>query len=167
MSSKIKEILNENQQDINTLLGEDTRLIVAERRNNNIASTLFAKSSFSLCPKLVGVDQKCRGGHGCMTCCLMDLSPTVVIWKNRPTYRQTVKLDFRCDCVTEHVIYIYLCKHCENNDNFYVGQSVNSARDRANGHRSHFNKISYKKSALSHHIFIDHPQHMKKKLEQF
>ena len=47
MSKKIKAILRENQDDINTLLGEPTRLIVAERRNQNTASILFAKLSFS------------------------------------------------------------------------------------------------------------------------
>ena len=167
MSSQIKGILRESQQDIDTLLGEQTRLIVAERRNNNIASLLFAKSSFSLSPTPAKDTQKCGKGHGCLTCRLMDLSPNVVIWKDHPTYRQTLKLNFRCVCTTEHVIYIYICKHCEGNDNFYVGQCVNSARDRANGHRSSFTKNNYKKSALSHHIYIAHPELMKDQLENF
>ena len=41
MNKKIRELLNENQNEINELLGGDTRLIVAERRNINIASSLF------------------------------------------------------------------------------------------------------------------------------
>ena len=168
MTRKIKDILKENQRDIDTLLGGPTRLIVAERRNNNIASTLFAKSSFSQCLTPEGENQKCESASNrCMTCDLMDLDRTVVLWKNHPDRRQTLKLDFRCDCATEYVIYIYICKHCEFNDNFYVGQSVNTARARANGHRSPFNRNDYKQSALSHHVFIDHPDKMEEKLKDF
>ena len=46
MVKKIKELLKECQTDIESLLGK-TKIIVAERRNGNIASTVFAKSSFS------------------------------------------------------------------------------------------------------------------------
>ena len=76
-------------------------------------------------------------------------------------------LDFRCNCTTESVIYLYVCKLCTSNDSFYVGQTVNSARDRANGHRSKFTSKAYTKSALSHHIYVDHPEHFHKKLLNF
>ena len=56
-------------------------------------------------------------------------------------------------------------QRCEFNDNFYVGQSVNTARARSNGHRSSFNSKDYKQSALSHHVFIDHPDKMEEKLK--
>ena len=46
MSKKIKAILRENQDDINTLLGEPTRLIVAERRNQNTASIYLQNRVF-------------------------------------------------------------------------------------------------------------------------
>ena len=49
MSKSIKKILDDNKYDIETLMGGPTRIIVAERRNSNIASMLFAKSSFSRC----------------------------------------------------------------------------------------------------------------------
>ena len=47
MNKKIKDILSDCQNEINQLLGGNVRLIVAERRNLNIASSLFAKSAFS------------------------------------------------------------------------------------------------------------------------
>ena len=50
---------------------------------------------------------------------------------------------------------------------FYVGQTVNSCRSRANGHRGRFNRGNYKKSALSHHIYKDHPSHIDKKLSVY
>ena len=63
MSKKIKAILRENQDDINTLLGESTRLIVAERRNQNTASILFAKSGFSKVDLPMNESQKCGAGE--------------------------------------------------------------------------------------------------------
>ena len=58
MCRGIKKILEENKFDIDTLLGGPTRIIVAERRNCNIASLLFAKSSFSQSIVPVGLDQE-------------------------------------------------------------------------------------------------------------
>ena len=167
MCKGIKKILQENQHDINVLLGGPTRVIVAERRNSNIASMLFAKASFSQDIVPVGTDQKCNGKNGCLTCRTMNLKKSVVLWKNHPVYRTTIRLDFRCNCTTENVIYLFVCKWCEANDSFYVGQTVNSARGRANGHRSNFNSKAYTKSALSYHIFVDHPEHFHEKLLNF
>ena len=71
MSKKIRAILQENQRDIEKLLGGPTRLIVAEKKNNSTASLLFAKSSFSKCETVEGENQKCGGHGGCKTCEVM------------------------------------------------------------------------------------------------
>ena len=97
----------------------------------------------------------------------MNLSKRVTVWKNNQNYKKEIKLDHTCDCSTECVIYIYVCNLCEHNESFYIGQSVNSCQRRANGHRSNFNRNNYKKSALSSHIFRDHPEHAHKKLSNF
>ena len=102
-----------------------------------------------------------------MTCGMMELSKNVTLWKDHPVHKTKIKLDFRCNCQTENVVYLYICKLCVSNDSFYVGQTVNSARGRANGHRSKFNSKAYTKSALSHHMFIDHPEHFNDKLLNF
>ena len=167
MCKSVKKILADNKHDIETLLGQPTRIIVAERRTNNIASMLFAKSSFSRNIIPVGIDQECKGGNGCLCCKMMRLERNVVLWKDHPAYKTTVRLDFRCNCTTENVIYLYICKLCESNTSFYVGQTIGSARGRANGHRSSFNNKAYTKSALSYHIFVDHPEHFRKKLLNF
>ena len=162
MSTKIKELLEENQNEINEILGEETRLIVAEKRNQNLASTLFAKSSFSkeLCdPK---DSQKCKG-RGCKTCPIMNLEKSITLWENDP--KQTIlKLDYRCDCTTDNLIYLFLCKLCPDNKSFYVGQSTNTCRKRTNGHRSNFSLKDFKKSALSFHMFQDHPENFDNRL---
>ena len=164
MCKSIKKILNDNKHDIETLLGGPTHTIVAERRNSNIASMLFAKSSFSRSIIPIGSSQKCNGGNGCMCCEMMNLKKSVVLWKDHPAYRTNIRLDFRCTCITENIIYLYICKLCESNSSFYVGQTINSVRGRANGHRSCFNNRAYTKSALSHHMFVDHPEHFNDKL---
>ena len=68
LCKSIKQILADNKHDIETLLGCPTRIIVAERKNNNIASMLFAKSSFSRNVIPVGIDQECN--------CLLYTSPS-------------------------------------------------------------------------------------------
>ena len=127
---------------------------------------MFAKSSFSKSMEPLKENQKCNGGHGCKSCEIMKLKRRVTVWKNKEM-EKNVLLDFHCDCTTEHVIYIYVCNLCPDNDSFYVGQSVNSCRDRANGHRGQFNRVDYKKSALSYHMFNDHPLYVNKKLSNY
>ena len=52
-------------------------------------------------------------------------------------------------------------------ERFFVGQTTNSCRGRNNGHRGKFNVDGYKQSALSYHIFEDHPGHVALKLKNF
>ena len=121
--------------DIDKLLGTKTRIIVAERKNASIASAVFAKSSFSKNLRALQETQECNGGHGRKCCEIMTLERSVTLWKNSEEMEKKVTLDFRCDCNTEHIIYIFVCNLYPDNDSFYIGQSVNSCRDRANGHR--------------------------------
>ena len=46
-SSQIRNIVKDNQEMINYLFGREIKVIVAERRNPNTASLLFAKSGFA------------------------------------------------------------------------------------------------------------------------
>ena len=168
MRKKIKEVLNENQNDINELLGGETRLIVAERRNLNIASALFAKSAFSREPVLMKDNQKCstHPGSRCLTCRLMNIPKTVTLWQDHPN-EVVVNLDYRCNCLSENIVYLFMCKLCPKNRSFYVGQSVQTCRDRTNGHRGNFNLKTYAKSALSCHMFKDHRQNFDRKLQNY
>ena len=181
MCNEIKKVIRECNPDIDRLLGTKTRIIVAERRNLSIASTVFAKASFSRIDPPINETQKCKDerkeedgiqvrkkrGRKCGVCDIMNLKQTVTLWKNNDTYKKTVKLDFSCTCATECVIYLYVCNICKDNDSFYVGQSQNSTRERANGHRAKFTPDMYTKSALSYHIYRDHPQFTSKKLTNY
>ena len=157
----------ENQSDIDTLLGEPTRLIVAERRSQNTASMLFAKSSFSSEYAEEKEDQRCSGTSGCLTCKLMKLNKDLVLWKGDPTREMRIKLDFRCDCTSPNVIYIFVCQLCPNNRGFYVGQTLTACRTSVNNHRGKFTIDDYSKSALSCHMFRDHPDQAHNKLSNF
>ena len=165
MCQAIKKVLKQCSPDIDKLLGGKTRIIIAERKNSSIGSAIFAKSSFSKVDVQPKETQEC--GANCMTCKVMDLNKSVTLWKKNPVHKKTVKLDFRWDCKTECVTYLYVCKLCKENDSFYVGQTANSCQTRSSGHRGNFNPKTYTKSALSLHIYKDHPQHTDDKLNNF
>ena len=167
LATQVKNVLRNHQEDIDKLLGGQTKLIVAERRNANTASLLFAKSAFSKEITTPNASQKCNGHGNCMICDIMNLPESVTLWESHPKYEITLKLDFRCSCSSDNIMYLYVCKWCKNNESFYVGQSVNTCRQRANGHRSKFNEQLYKKSALSYHIFHDHPEKARFKLKNY
>ena len=161
-SYQIRKLMKDNQEMINYLFGREIKVIVAERRNPNTGSLLFAKSGFA---KEVGNadTQECGSSHGCLTCDVLGIEPTIVI------NDVTVKLDYSLNCGSEFIIYLYLCRHCDNpcRDGFYFGQSINCMRERANGHRACFNERLYKKSALSYHIWDKHREHFHYELDNF
>ena len=142
-------------------------MLVAARRNANTASLTFAKSSFSNEIVVPKSNQMCGSGRGCMICPIMKLPKNVTLWENHPRYQITLSLDFRYNCLSEHILYLYICKWCKNNESFYVGQSINTCRQRANGHRSKFTPNLFLKSALSCHIFRDHPEKVEDRLNNF
>ena len=160
-SAHIRKIMKENQEIINYLFGKEIRVIVAERRNPNTASILFAKSAFAqeICDDKDS--QKCHSTSGCLTCPIMNLPKTVCV------NGLTVNLDFSLNCKTENVIYLFTCNLCPNNKEFYFGQTMNSLQERSNGHRSNFDQGTYKKSALAFHIWEAHRDQFGKKLNNF
>ena len=117
MCTKIKEILRDSADDINELLGE-TQLMVAERKNCNIASTVFAKSVFSKCNSIVEKDHQRCGKKNCKLCSIMNLPRKVTLWDDDKNYRKDITLDYLSDCSTECVIYLYVCNICKNNRSF-------------------------------------------------
>ena len=123
MCKEIKKLIKECNPDIDRLFETRTRIIVAERKNASIGLSVFAKSSFSRLDEPIKDSQKCNSVNGCMLCPIMNLKKSLTLWKSNAAYKQTIKLDFRHDCLTECVIYLYVCNICENNESFYVGQT--------------------------------------------
>ena len=94
----------------------------------------------------------------------MNLTGTIAVGN------MDIKLDMRCHCTSESVIYVALCKNCGDNDgNYYFGQTRNSLQVRNRGHRAAF-KIEnneYEKSSLSMHTFEKHIDNFEKGLNNF
>ena len=171
MRKKISDILFEYKNDIEELCGGPTRLVVAERKNNNTGSLVFGKSAFSKCliedVKTKSVVGQKRKKKRCKSCDLMELEKNVTLWKNNPLREVVVKLDFRHNCKSDNVIHLYVCKLCQDNDSFYVGQTTDTCRGRANGHRNKFTMEAYEKSALSFHLHDEHPEYFDGKLSSY
>ena len=162
LRKELSSFFKAHEKELRQLLG-DVKFVISERRHANIASMLFQKAAFSQNQICVRENQKC-GSKRCKTEANMNLSKTVVVNGVR------IKLDFRYTCASKSIIYLAICKLCNdplNESNFYFGQSVNSLISRSNGHRANFKLSSYDKSALSMHIYDKHPEAFEKKLLSF
>ena len=161
-SSEIRRIVRDNQEMIDYLFGKEMKIVVAERRSPNTASLLFAKSGFAKEQFEVRDSQKCGSkGDRCYTCKNIGIEKSLML-NDFP-----VKLDFRLNCNSENVIYLYICKHCPDNKEFYFGQTSNCLRERANGHRACFAEAKYKLSAMSYHTWEAHRELFDNKLDNF
>ena len=84
-----------------------------------------------------------------LTCPLLSL-PKKVTLENR-----TYSLYQEGSCKTEDIVYVYICKTC---DDFYIGRTMTPLNIRTNGHRVHFTDGTPEKSALLKHSLVDHPE---------
>ena len=162
LKHELNSFFKKYESQLKSLLG-NIKIMVSERRHANTTSLLFQKSSFSQKPRTLKPTQQCKAVK-CKTKMTMNLH--TLVWINGVK----VKLDMSSDCSTKSVIYIGICRLCndhENKSNFYIGQTVNSLMDRNNGHRSCFTYNNKDKSALSLHIFDKHPESIQYKLENF
>ena len=159
LKNELKSVISEYKDDIKQITGLE-RVIFAEKRHSNISSLLFAKSSFSENAPTNTSHQKCMS-HKCMSCNILNLPKSVTINNFK------IKLDFALDCSSKCVVYLALCRHCKMN--FYFGQTMDTFRNRMNGHRDKFSLLDekYTKSALSWHIYKEHCIYFNDKLENF
>ena len=159
MAARLKSVIGELSNDLHNVIGE-TKIIIAERRNPNTASLLFAKSSFSQSLRPMNSNQKCLHSK-CLTCDILNLP------KNLKVNDFPIKLDFTLNCKVTNCIYLAICKHCTNPNEFYFGQTSNALNERMSGHRSCFKSEKFENSALSYHVYTKHLEHFDKNLENF
>ena len=144
MKKELDVFFKEHDTELLKLLG-NVKLVVSERRHTNISAMLFQKGGFSQNRLPVRTSQKCGSGR-CLTSKTMNISKSVEI------NGFLVKLDFRHDCSTPSVIYVAICRYCDDScviGSFYFGQTVNSLMSRCNGHRQCFKLSKMEQSALS------------------
>ena len=159
MARTLKSVLSDHSADLQNLI-QDTKIIISERRNPNTASLLFAKSSFSKTFVPPKPTQKCSH-RNCLTCGILNLP------KNLKVNGFSIKLDFSLNCKVTNCIYLAICKHCENPNEFYVGQTCTALNERMSGHRSSFKTGKQENSALAIHTFNKHLDHFDKNLRNF
>ena len=144
----IRQYISQFEKDIQLLTGVNS-VVFSFKRNANTSSMLFNKFGFAQ-SKLSFTSQKC-GGVNCSSCMLKrpDLS-----WVDIDL-NFTLKPSKFLNCKSECVIYAAICKLCSD---FYIGKTMCPEHVRMNGHRDKFHPDKYDKSALSMHIYIDHPE---------
>ena len=142
-----KKLIKSYTNDIKTLTGTD-KVFFSSKQNRNVAFLLFNKYGFAQTTKNL-VNQKC-GSVNCNSCTMKFDSNNPVILKNGfkifPSKSST--------CKSSSIIYVAICSICND---FYFGQTMTEERIRMNGHRSCFTQEKFDKSALSLHIYKDHP----------
>jgi hypothetical protein len=145
--SKIKHLINTCLEDIKSLTGA-SRVIISQKRCPNTASLLFNKFGFAQL-KIVFQNQKC--GVGNCASCQLKFSNTDPINLLPDFCVNPCKF---ANCKSSSVIYVAICKLCSD---FYFGQTMTEEHIRMNGHRDKFDLEKFDKSALSMHIYTDHP----------
>ena len=148
--SKIKVFIRSLPDDIKSLTGTN-KIIFSCRRNPNTSSLLFNKYGFAQNSKVL-MSQKC-GRINCSSCPLkfstnepIDILPNMTITPCR-----------KSNCKTDCIIYTAICKLCSD---FYFGKSMTEEHVRMNGHREKFCIGKFEESALSKHIYVDHPENI-------
>ena len=154
---KIMQFVNSLSDDILSLTGSK-RVICSQKRNPNTASLLFNKFGFAQ-NNTVMLNQKCLLPN-CSSCELkmdynvpIQLTPSFYVLPSRIS-----------NCKSSCVIYVAICQLCFD---FYFGQTMSEERQRMNGHRDKFHIDRYDKSALSMHIYTDHPANFDDALGNF
>ena len=155
--SKIKKFVYSCLDDIKALTGA-SRIIFSQKRNPNTASLLFNKFGFSQ-NKVSLRNQKC-GAVNCDSCALK-------LWNNNPIELFPGFKVYPCkyvNCKSSCVIYVAICIPCRD---FYFGQTMTEEHVRMNGHRDKFDFGKFDKSAISMHIYTDHPDMVEAGLSNF
>ena len=101
---------------------------------------LFQKGGFYENKMSVKSDQKC-GSRWCLSSKTMNPGKSLIVNGFR------MQLDFRYNCATPIVIYVAICKHCDDPQTLNFGQTINSTMNRCNGHRDcfKFNNVDCRK----------------------
>ena len=154
-----KSLFRDLEKDIHSLIGEH-RIIVSEKRNPNIADLLFLKKRFTEAPSVDTRLIKFPCHKLCQGCPLM-MTERLLVLDDVHEIRIKPK---EGSCKLDNVIYIAKCLECGD---FYIGHTINKLRDRCSGHRADFKDGLYHKSALSFHIFTDHPDKLSVGLKNF
>ena len=156
MYGDLKDILSSFKDDFTTLLG-DKRVVLAARKNSSTRSLLFQQRKFATLSAPILHSQRCESAR-CETCRLMSDESEFTL------EGVTIKANKSANCKSKNSIYLAVCTIYSD---FYLGRTQQALHLRVNGHRDKFTPISYKLSALAHHIRVDHPDKFALKVDNF
>ena len=91
-------------------------------------------------------NQRCNA-RGCRQCPLTNDKQKIII------NDQFVRILRHLSCKSKHVIYMWICKLCEEKD-AYFGRTIQECHNRTSGHRGAFTEEKWDKSALSMHAWV-------------
>ena len=100
-------------------------------------------------PTVTYTNQRCNGA-GCRQC------PSTTTKTHITINNQVVSLPKTLNCKSKNVVYLWLCKLCEERE-AYFGRTTQECHDRSSGHRGCFSADKWEKSALSMHAMDMHP----------
>lgn len=150
----MKKLINQLTPDIQTLVGSESRVMVACRKGLSVGNRVVRNRQLSSEDVTCGETQKC-GRAKCRSCETMLAEEEAMIVNNKE-----LRLSTALNCGSNNVIYAAQCKHCPETDrNTYCGQTMQKCRERMNGHRDACrHEAKADKSALSLHMVISHPE---------
>eukprot|EP00116_Pleurobrachia_bachei_P000624 sb/3460886/ len=150
---ELRSYLKGLEEDIAAITGGCTVLLSMRKSpaigNLVVRNRRLSESSTGPIESEEDFNQKC-GGPGCRTCPMMSTSPTLSI------NGQRLKLNGSLNCKSKNIIYIAQCTICSRGsgnrkEDSYIGQTMQEAHKRMNGHRSKFTEAGHQGSALAQH----------------
>ena len=157
----LKSFLKGLEEDIAAITGGCTVLLSMRKSpaigNLIVRNRRLSESSTDSIEIEEEFSQKC-GGPGCKTCPMMSTSPIISI------NGQRLKLNGSLNCKSKNIIYVAQCTICSRGlgnrkEDSYIGQSMQRAHLRMNGHRAKFSEEEHQGSALAQHCWEAHREH--------
>ena len=144
---EFKKVLHSLNEEIQTLIGDDVRIMIATKKRSSIGNSVVRNKQISF-PSIATANQRCNKG-GCLQCPLSSTKSTFSINK------KYLRIPNNLDCKSRNIIYLWLCKLCSERE-AYFGRTTQESHDRTSGHRSCFTEEKWEKSALSMHAMDVH-----------
>ena len=155
---ELKQLFKSVETDISSLVGEETRVLVATRKGKSVANNVVKNRSLCEPETIQSETQQCRA-RKCQSCNLLKNKKGDVMMVNKTSVKTP---DRELNCKTRNCIYLAQCSVCDDSvsvENAYVGQTQQRMHQRINGHRSCFvqnDPDTIEKSALALHASEHH-----------
>ena len=141
---EFKKLVHSLNNEFHQLIG-DTRIMFAMKKGSSLGNLVVRNKQLSIVNPDNGNTQQCNG-RGCLQCPLSNNKSKVIV------NDQVVRVPRNLNCRSKNVIYLWLCKLCEERE-AYFGRTTQKCQSRTSGHRGCFTGEDgkWEDSALSMH----------------